>query len=272
MDVFKNIDFDWKAIIALLALILSQLPPVRQLFKGKKLRMSIADVVQFTHYFGNTNLSLWIDLENVGAKTITIKRINCFLRRQEQTLQVLTARTFWLTESLSREKPIQLPLPEIGLKPGERWSGYLLFWDTKAWSKAIESKIKSVISKMRDDISSKDAIRDKEMSALPSENRQLVEANPSIMQEINEILRNLKKIEEGEYEIYVAAYETIDHSPLKILGFDLTIFENDAREIFKDIKDYKFGFGVHLPSTTKEWVQVNIRSKSEIKRLSGLEY
>ena len=265
--------FDWKAIVALLALILSQLPPVRQMIKGKKLRMSVADIAQFTHYFGNTNMSLWIDLENVGAKTITIRRINCFLRRQEQTIQTLTARTYWVTESLSHDKPLELPFPEIALKPGERWSGYLRLLDTKAWTKAIESRVKSVISKVRDDITSKAAIRDKESKAIPMAERPLVEveADPLLIQEINDILKHLKKIEVGEYEMFVAAYETIDQSPFKILGFDLTIFENDVREIFEDTADYKYGFGVHISSTKTKFIQISIRAKREGKEVLDLK-
>lgn len=263
--------FDWKAIIALLALVLSQLPPIRQMIKGKKLRMSVADIAQFTHIFGNTNMSLWIDLENIGAKTITISRINCLLRRQEQTIQTLTARTYWVTESLSREKPLELPLPEIALKPGERWSGYLHFWDTNAWSKAIQGKVKSIILRMRDDTTSKATIRDKAMESIPINSRPLVEADPSLMQEINDILKNLKKIEEGDYEMFVATYETTARSPLKTLGFDFTIFETDVQDIFEDTVDYKYGFGIHLPSSKTKYVQIYIRAKREGKELLDLK-
>jgi len=259
--------FDWKAIVALLALILSQLPPIRQMIKGKRLRMSVADLAQFTHVFGNTNLSLWIDLENNGAKTITISRINCLLKREEQTIQTLTARTFWLTESLSTEKPLELPLPEIALKPGDRWSGFLHFWDTNAWSKAIQGKIKSIIVRMRDDIALKAAIRDKEMEAIPSTIRPLVEADSSLMQEINDVLRSLKKIEEGDYEIIVAAYESNAPSPLKSLGFDFTFFETDIKDIFEDTADYKYGFGVHLPSSKTKFIQIYLRAMREKKEL-----
>jgi hypothetical protein len=264
MNFFEVINkINWSALLATIALILSQLPPIKQLIKGKRLRMVIADIAQFSHVFGNTNLSLWIDLENVGAKMITVDRIKCYLTRRDGPTQILNARTYWMTESLTREKQLELPFALISLKPGDKWSGYVHLWDTKAWSKAVESKTKSLISKMRADITTKAMKRDKELTAIPMNERPVVEADLSLMNEINDLVKSLKRIEEGDYELLVGAYEESSPAPIKMLGFNLTIFETDAREIFEDMEDYKYGFGLHIPSTKTKWLQVTIRSKSE---------
>lgn len=258
MDILNVID--WKVFIAFLALILSQLPPVRQMLKGKNLRMAVAKVASFQHTFGNTNIILWIDLENIGGRTITISLINCSLSRQGQIIQTLTAGAYLLTESLDKEKPIQIPPSEIALKQGERWSGYIQFWDDKAWTKGIESRIKSLISKARDDINSKVTLQNKQMAGTPPPDRPLVEVSPHLVQEINGIVKSLQKIDIGDYELSVAVYETIDRPPLKILRFDLTIFDTDFHEIFEDTEDYKYGFGIHLPSRKLKSVAISMRT------------
>jgi hypothetical protein len=263
IDILYKIN--WGAFIAILALILSQLPPIKQMIRGKRLRMAIADTANFSHVFGNTNMSLWVDLENVGGKTITVNRIKCYLTRHDGPTQILNARAYWMTESLPSERQFLLPFAEISLKPGDKWSRFLQFWDTKTWSKSVESKTKSLISKMRVDISTKAMESDKELSAIAMDQRPTVEADISLMQEINDLVRSLKKIEEGDYELLVGAYEESTPTPLKMLGFNLTIFENDAREIFEDMEDYKYGFGLHIPSRKTKWLQVIIRSKSEFK-------
>ncbi len=234
--------------------------------------MVIADNIVFSHYFGNTHINAWIDLENVGGRTITIRRITAVLARGERTTQILTARTYWVTESFSRENPLQLPLSEIRLKPGEKWSGLLHLWDVGSWTKAVESNVKSVISKIRDNINSKIKSQNKEMQTIPLHERSLVEADQNLVQEALDIVKNLKRIEQGEYELLTAVYENVDQKPLKILGFDLTIFENDVRDVFEDTQEYKYGFGIHITGKPK-YVDVRIRAKYEFdtkKRFDSL--
>lgn len=260
--LFEMIKTHWGELIAFAALILSQLPSVRQMIKGKRLRMAVAGTAQFSHVFGNTNISLWLDLENDGGKTISVRRISCFLRQVSGEVQSITATHYWLTESLGHEKPIELPLGELALKPGERWSGYLHCWNTQTWGKAIESKVKSLMIKIRDDIDRKVAERDKNMQSLPAAERPFVEVDSTLVQDTLDIVKNLRKLEEAEYVLLVVAFESANR-PLKVLGFDLTLFESDIRDIFEDVEDYKYGFGVGLPTRKAKYVQVQIRSKGQ---------
>ncbi|MGD0036287.1 MAG: hypothetical protein ABSC53_03220 [Bacteroidota bacterium] len=263
MNIFEAID--WKAIVAILALVLSQLPPIKQMIKGKKLRMAMPAVAQFTHVFGNTNLSIWLDFDNVGGKTVTVRRIEAILRKINGPKQKVIAKSYWITESLSHDKPTALFLGEIALKPGEKWSAFFNFYDDALWSRDIQSKVSSIKSKFREDINAKVSERDKKMPNVPQNERPLVEADRVLVEEVLGIVRDLKRLEQAEYELIVAAFEQSENSPLSILGFDFTLFENDVREIFDDTSDYKFGYGIHLSSTKTKYVTINLRPMNEEK-------
>lgn len=257
---------DWGAFVAVIALILSQLPPVRKMIKGRRLRMAVAaNTAQFAHVIGNTNMSFWLDLENVGGTTISVKRISCFLKKVggNDQAQLITARMYWLTDSFSRDKPIELPLPEIALEPGERWSGYLHLWDIHSWTKAIESKFKTLMKQVKDDSDRNVAERDTRTGATPVASPPTFEVSSHLMQDAHEILKGLKKLEAAEYELVIAVFENLSQAPLKILGFSLTLFDADILDIFEDVEDYRFGYGIGLPAKKTKFVLVNIRPKGE---------
>lgn len=252
-------------LIGLIALILSQLRPIREMIKGTKLRINVADFAQFYHFFGNTNMSLWIDLENVGGKSISVREISCFLKSKSSgEIQTVIAKTYWLTLTLGTDNPTELPISEIVLNPGDRWSGYLHFWGRQVFDKSIEIKVKSITKKIRDDIEKKLNQQKKDMSGPPKDELPLVEADPKLINEAEKIVNTLRKLEVDEYDLLVVAYGgTKNKSPLKILGYDFTLFETDIRDIFEDIEDYKYGYGVYLKSEKTKWVRVQIRSKGQ---------
>ncbi len=261
MDTWYIID--WKAIIALLALILSQFPPLTQMLRRKKLRMATPSKAQFTHVLGNTNLSLWLDLENVGGRPLTVRRIEVILARVNGPSQTLTAESFWLTESFSTPKPTTLFLGEISLKPGDKWSAFLNFYDTSLLSRAVEGHINSLKSRFRDTIGIKIVERDKRMANIPQTERPPVEVDRGLLDELNAVVKDLTRLEQSEYELFLAAFEHPHDSPISILGFDLTLFDDDVHEIFGDTLDYKFGFGVYLTSSKTKYVTVRLRPKSQ---------
>lgn len=249
----------WSMLVAVLALILSQLPPVRQLIRGKKLRLAVSELVGVTHSFGNTNMNLWVDLENTGGRTITIKRIKCFLKLLNGPTQVLTAMTYYLTESFSQDKEVQLPLSEIALKPGDRWSGFLHLWDVNTWTRATEAKFKAVKRAFQEDL-------DKKLAALanvPIDKRPLVEIEPPLQREAEEIVKNVRRLDQGEYRFWVSAYEQESGSPIQVAGYEFTLFEADVSQIFENLSDFRYGFGVNLQTRKHGLVAVIARPQAD---------
>lgn len=262
MEFIEKIN--WSFWIAFLAVVLSQLPPIRDMIKGTKLRIATADMAQFSHFFGNSKMYLWVTLENVGGKSISINRIICFIRKKQNgKVHTLAAKTYWLTQSLSTEKPTEVPLAEIILKPGERFSAFLHFWDTHSWEKAIEGDIKSITLQVGDNIAKKINEREKSVKDVPINELPLVEADPQLIQGALKIVESQRKLEVGEYDLLVVAYSNQCQKPQNILGFELTLFESDIKNIFEDIDDYKFGFGICFPSKKRSTAFSQIWAKKQ---------
>ncbi len=255
LDILRGLD--WGVLMAALAIILSQLPPIKQMIRGKKLRMASPERAKIYHWFGNTHMTLWLDLENIGGRDIRIKEITCLVARRGDYVQTLSARTYWLTESLTQDEGLELPLSEIPLRPGGgRWSGFLHFIDTKTWTMEIETRAKNITTYMEDDINEK--LRAQALTVPPAE-RIPVEADAQIMSEVTSIVNTVRKLQVGDYQLFVAAYEDTNAPPLGLLTFDLTLFEKDMRGIFDDLRDYKYGFGVFRSPRKPANVMVEIR-------------
>jgi hypothetical protein len=254
------------AVVSVAALVLSQLPPIKQLLKGKKLRLAVADRAQLSHFFGNTNMTLWLDIENVGGRTLTVRSVRCYLLCDGVPVQPLAARTYVITESLSREKPAVVTMPEIALKIGDRWSGYIQLYDNRAWTTDIEHKLKTVIRKIKEDVSAKaiardDAIRINPKLTPPGEG--LVDADQLLLNELVEIKNNLKKVVQGNYSLLVAAYEDSDGKPLKVLGFEFTLFKEDIGEVFENVDDWKHGYGIQWPARKNNFTWIGMVAQVE---------
>lgn len=271
VNVFNIIN----AIVAVSALILSLLPPIKKMFKGKRLRQVVGRQIEFTYAsLGLTYIYIWLDLGNNGGQAITIKRIKGFLFLGDKLLQPLTADTYVLTESLLSGTQRNLPIAEIPLKPDERWSRYIILWDSYSYTKDVETRIKNLLSKIKEDTTKKEKEkemeRNRQMTDTPIEKIPLIEVDPTLVNDALKIADELKKLKIGDYKLLICTYDDPedkedDKKPLGKLGFEFTLYPDQVNDIFADIdKDrYKCGYGLILPRQLLNTVPINIRPISK---------
>jgi len=75
----------WTAVVAAVALILSQLPPVLSWFRRAKIDIEVYSRIGLSHKIGNPNASMHIILSNSGGRALRIKKVS---------LQMVTLRKF----------------------------------------------------------------------------------------------------------------------------------------------------------------------------------
>lgn len=111
--------FDWNIIIAItsvLALILSQLPPVFS-SKRSKLKFEIYNSVSIFHNIGYPTLSFPIKISNIGGRNIYINDIKAKIYRNDKLLTTLPCHTFSLSSDMSK----YALLSTINLKRSKEW-------------------------------------------------------------------------------------------------------------------------------------------------------
>src|SRR6266446_5318609 len=73
----------WTAVVAVLAVALSQLPPLRILFRRAALVMQPYARLIVTHYVGNPNVILHVQLTNSGGRDIRVVSLTLRLTRDD---------------------------------------------------------------------------------------------------------------------------------------------------------------------------------------------
>lgn len=123
---FGQIITDWKfwsALIAFLALILSQLPPIHILVRRAKLDLEVYSRIMITHKVGNPNLQIHLILRNVGGRTIRVKKMYAKISRDDNSVMHLPAQNY-----VASPKDNQLVLlTSFDLKPRTEWSHLVNF-------------------------------------------------------------------------------------------------------------------------------------------------
>src|SRR5262245_10091606 len=100
----------WSAIIAAIAVVLSQLPPVREMVKRRRIRIIMPEQFMLYHFLGNIQMNLFLVIQNTGGKAVSIAKIDCIITDGSSSRWDLPAHSYY-----SRLPPSQagLPAPEL---------------------------------------------------------------------------------------------------------------------------------------------------------------
>lgn len=72
-DLLTKMEF-WSALIALIAVVLSQLPPARTWFSKPKLDVELHDQLSLGHTFGIPNLQVYVSMLNASQRPVRVRR------------------------------------------------------------------------------------------------------------------------------------------------------------------------------------------------------
>lgn len=220
----------WAAVVAGLALILSQLPPVILWFRPRRLEVEVHSRIQITHKVGNPNVGMFVSVRNTGGRELRIRSLRIVLARDNISITTLPAQNYFESPS---SQPSVLFVP-FTLKPGETWAhgtNFLNFFD-----RATEKLYRESEFKLSTDIRRK-------LSAKVEKDTNPVIAEPDLVAPFMTLFGQLFIWEPGEYvaELIVEA-EPGSASFSKKYRF--TLYESDSAELRTHTEDYKFGGGV----------------------------
>lgn len=225
--------FDWQfwgAVVAMLALVLSQLPPVLLWFRPRKLDVEVHSRIQVTHKVGNPNIGMYVSLSNTGGRVLRIRSFRVQISRDGNSLCSLPAQNYFETPSATASV---LFVP-FTLRPGEIWghgTNFLNFFD-RATEKLYRESEASLLSDIRNKIKAK-----------PKDDEALVIAEPNLVVPFQRLFDELFIWIPGEYTIELVV-EADPGSASFRSKYRFTLFESDSEELRSHTEDYKNGGGI----------------------------
>ncbi|MEZ9740077.1 hypothetical protein AB4283_12810 [Vibrio splendidus] len=235
----------WSTVVACLALVLSQLPPLKSLLKRGKVELKKHTSILIHHSIGTPNVNIFISLKNVGGRTLNVGALQIKLVRDGAELPLLLA-TGYFSEMNSQTTTMFTPF-ELG--SGESWGHTTNFHEK--WNRTQQQKFRAISSKVRDTISDK-------LKSGPLPTGELHEANLEQVEEIHSQFASNFKWLPGEYSGVISA---LDSSGNVIMTdeFKFTIFESESNELRAGVDDYRYGYGIYLPISQKQqgiWIEL----------------
>lgn len=220
----------WAAVVAALALVLSQLPPVHLLFRPRRLDVEVHSRLQVTHKVGNPNVGMFVSIRNTGGRELRIRSLHIVITRDNVPLLTLPAQNYFETPS-SQSSVLFVP---FSLKPGDAWAhgtNFLNFFD-----RATEKLYREAEFALREDIR-------KKLQAKPQPNDEMVVADSELIVPFMKLFNDLFVWKPGEYvaELIVEAEPGSASFSRK---YRYTLYESDSAELITHTDDYKFGGGV----------------------------
>lgn len=223
----------WAVVIAAIAVILSQLPPLYNLIKRAKLDLELFSRFHITHKVGNPNVQLHMILTNLGGRSVRIKGVSLTIKRDGEDLAVLPAQTYYQNQGDTGT----VLFTSFELKSKEEWAHTVTFLnyfdrpDEKRYRNS-ESLIKKNIAEKRQLLKNKDRI---------------IKADSKYVKEFIKMFDDKFIWYPGEYELHISVTTSENKTNIsKVRRF--TLFESDSNVLSNYKNDYKTGDGIFWES------------------------
>ncbi|GGI81932.1 hypothetical protein GCM10007978_19630 [Shewanella hanedai] len=245
VPLYLNWQF-WSAATAFVALILSQLPPLKLLLKKGSLTIEKYGTLGISHSIGSPNVNLFVILKNIGGSSIGIHSIDMRIIRKNSAPFLLKGRGYALNPH-DYNFTMFTPL-EIG--PNQTWAHTIGF--SEPWDRTKQKEYKGLYANIRDTITDKHR-------ETPLGIGERHEIDDDVYQNLCSFFDGNFQWTEGEYVAEILVKDKEDNIFAKD-SVKFTVFESDSVELRTWTEDYKYGHGIHLPVSQKQtivWVELS---------------
>lgn len=220
----------WAIIVAAVALILSQIPPIHLLLKKARLDIEVYSRMHITHRVGNPNLQIHLIISNIGGRTIKIEGIKAIIKRDGKHIANLPAQTYVQNPNDVNS----LLFTSLTLKPKEKRAHLVMF--VNYFSRSVQKKYKKAEFEIKTNIFDKR----KQLQIKAEED---VEADNQYVEPFMQFFNELFVWFPGEYEICVRIGSDPEKTSIE-KKYRFTLFESESDELSNYKDDYKFGIGI----------------------------
>lgn len=229
--------------VSVVAVILSQLPPLRTFISSAELDIDLNRNLQIRHIVGDIDLLPYVQISNSGSAPGVIGTIELVVTRKDTPSfkKVLTAQSYFLkpTSVGLNQTPTAIPFGRIAVPPHETWDTYAEFFETPSSARRIE--IARMQSKVSEQI--QDAIK---MISPP--NSKLAEISPELFSELSSNANaRLKDFSIGEYILRARVLSTEVSQVLAEKCYTFAVYEGHISQLNAITEQYVYGAGIAYP-------------------------
>ncbi len=220
----------WAVVVAAIAVLLSQLPPVHVWFKKAKLEIELYSKISITHKVGNPNLQLHLLINNIGGRKIRIKDIAASIETDGNLVTTLPAQDYLQNQN---DKSTLL-FTTFSLKPAEEWAHILNMLNY--FNRDDENQYRALEARMLVDFREKKA-------ALAEEPKTPIEIDEALVQPFYDFFNRHFIWNAGEFQIKVSV--TTDQEKVNISKtYRFTVFESHTDQLKAITEQFKYGAGI----------------------------
>ncbi len=239
----------WAAVLSLVAIVLSQLPPVHLLLRPKKLEVEVHSRIRISHRVGNPNASVVVSVRNTGGRPLRVRSLRLLISRDGQPLLTLPGLNYFETPT-SQTAVLFVP---FSLKPGDTWAHAVLFFNE--FDRQTEKEFRANESALSADIRER-------LAARPETDKALVIAESKLVEPFIELFKTLFVWRPGEY-VATLEVQAEPGSSSFLKKYRFTLYESDTRDLEANTNDYKFGGGISYVVATHAGVDVPLAQHVE---------
>lgn len=239
----------WSAVVALIALVLSQFQPVKFWFRSLTPQFEVQSRVRITHKVGNPNLSMYVSIRNSGGRDLHIRRLSLSITRETQLLGNYPAVSYF-EESISTFPALFVP---FSLNPMQSWTHNTIF--LREFDRLTEKEYRKHESTLRSDINNKLATR------LPGDKSPVV-ADECNVKPFHDFFDKMFIWLPDEYKLDLTIVTSSGKKFIKPYRF--TLFESDSEELKSYQNDYKYGGGIYFEVERHMQLIVPLSSTEEV--------
>lgn len=222
----------WAVVVSIIAVVLSQIPPIKELLKKAKLDLEVYSKISVTHKVGNPNLQLHLILSNIGGRNVRVKDIVVSISRDENYLTTLPAQNYLQNQNDQNT----LLFTTFSLKPGEEWAHIANFLNF--FNRGDEKIYQNIEGAMITDY------REKAKELKIEENAgHLIEHPKGLVDQALDFYNSKNIWKSGEYILKVGVV-TNNHLADISKEYRFTIFESHEEQLAAITEYYKLGGGI----------------------------
>jgi hypothetical protein len=251
MAWYKSSSF-WSISIAVIALILTQLPPIIQWSPKIDLAIQHDNSIGVNNAIGIIGHNLTIELSNAGNRTLNIERIELEVSAPNGTKRILSAESF-SPSSANGGQVINLPVNSIKLKPQESATGFVFF------NQIISPNVEEKYNEIRLSISQSIFDRQQEIEWGALNPRASIEASDELVDLAIEFFDEHYDLEKGLHKVALLVHTQEREEPFTVL-LEYTTYGFHIETVRSQTVDYKYGAGIFKPSANSKQVWLKVRS------------